>query len=279
MKKIDGPQTIGIIGGKGIIGSFFARVFRRHGYRIIVSDLNTALTNEEVIARSDVLCFAVPLHLTVDIIQNLMPLVRRDQLLIDFASLKIDSMRAMMKSKASVLGVHPMFRPSKRGLKNERVVICKGRADTNHIAWIENILKKEGAHVVAMSAKKHDQLMSIIQVLLHFHTIVLGNTFRKLKIPIRDTLQISSPIYKLEMDVMARIFSQDPKLYGAIEMLNPETKKVTDAFLRETAGLAKAVQQKDLKKFAAEFTKTSKFLGSFKAEAMREIDHLLKYLS
>jgi len=157
--------------------------------------------------------------------------------------------------------------------------MCVGRATEIQEKLVERWFTGCEAKIIKMSAKKHDQLMSIIQVLLHFHTIVLGNTFQKLKIPIRETLSVASPIYKLEMDMIGRIFSQDPFLYGAIEMLNPETKKVTNALLKETAKLTKIVQSKNLKEFEKTFKKTSQFLGEFKDEAMSEIDKLLNHLN
>ena len=184
----------------------------------------------------------------------------------------------MMKSKASVIGLHPMFRPSPIGLKNQTIVMCEGRAKKEQIQMVKNWFMSSGAKIVEMTPRKHDRLMSIIQVLLHFHTIVLGNTMQRLGVPIRETLKTASPIYKLEMDMIGRIFSQNPLLYGAIEMFNPETKRVTTALLKETQRLAKIVLRKNLKNFADVFNKTSEFLGSFKDEALEEINKLLTHI-
>ena len=38
-------KTIGIIGGKGLMGKFFAEFFKHKGFTVLISDKNTKLTN------------------------------------------------------------------------------------------------------------------------------------------------------------------------------------------------------------------------------------------
>lgn len=272
-------KTIGIIGGKGLMGSFFAKFFKQAGFRILISDLKTKLTNRELVEKSDIVFFAVPIHLTEKIIAEVIPFTRKNQLLLDCTSLKTFPMKTMIKSKAEVIGLHPMFRPSSLGLKNQTVVMCIGRASQKTVKTVKRWFLEKEAHVIKMTPRQHDRLMSIIQVLLHFHTIVLGHAMRRLGVPVRETLRAASPIYRLEMDMIGRIFSQNPTLYGAIEIGNPETKRVIKTLLSETQNLAAVVFKKDLRKFEALFRKTSRFLGDFKDEALKEINKLLTHLA
>lgn len=277
-------QTIGIIGGKGLMGNFFKNIFTELGFHVLISDRGTKLSNKKLVLQSDIILFSVPIHLTSAIMKSIIPSTRTDQLLLDVTSIKTIPMREMLKSPAEVIGLHPMFRPpegavGRSGLNKQTVVMCNGRASEKSMRMVRNWFTSSGAKVVKMTAREHDRLMSIIQVLLHFHTIVLGNTMRALRIPLKKTLEAASPIYRLEMDMIARIFSQDPLLYGPIEMLNPETKKVTRVLLKETEKLAAVVLKKDLKKFAHTFKKTSLFLGDFKEKALVEINKLLTHLA
>lgn len=261
------------------MGSFFKDVFEKLGFSVLVSDIGTKMTNKKLVKKSDIVFFSVPIHLTEKVINEVVPFTRKDQLLLDCTSLKTIPMRAMMKSPASVIGLHPMFRPNPLlGLQNQTFVLCKGRASKKQIKTVKSWFIQGGAKVIEMSAKEHDKLMSIIQVLIHFHAITLGNTFEKLGVSLKDTLKVASPIYRLEMDMIGRIFSQDPLLYAAIEMFNPETKRVTAALLRETEKLARIVLSKDIGKFKKAFFKTSQFLGDFKEKALEETNRLLKYL-
>lgn len=272
-------KIIGIIGGKGLMGGFFAKFFRKEGFRVLVSDMKTKLTNRELVKKSDVVFFAVPIHLTEKIIAEVIPFTRKNQLLLDCTSLKTFSVKTMMKSKAEVIGLHPMFRPSRLGLKNQTVVMCIGRAEGKTVKTVKSWFSKGRAKMIEMTPRQHDRLMSIIQVLLHFHTIVLGHAMRRLGVPVRETLKAASPIYRLEMDMIGRIFSQNPTLYGALEMQNPETKRVIKTLLHETQNLATVVFKKDLRKFEALFRETSRFLGDFKDKALEEINKLLTHLA
>lgn len=261
------------------MGGFFKKVFEESGFNVLISDIGTKPNNRELTQKSDVVIFSVPIHLTQKVIASVIPYTRKNQLLMDFTSLKCLSVKAMMKSLAQVIGLHPMFRPSPTGLKKQSIVMCVGRADKNNITFVKDFFRNNGAKTVEMTAKEHDKLMSVIQVLIHFHAIVLGNTIRSLGVPMIQTLKVASPIYRLEMDMIGRIFSQNPMLYGAIEMLNPETKRVTTKLLNETQKLAKIVLTKDIAKFKRNFNKTSEFLGTFKDDALEEINKLLTHLS
>lgn len=260
------------------MGSFFADFFKRKSFEVLVNDIGTKLTKRELAQKSDVILFAVPIHLTEKIIKEVVPYTNEKQLLLDCTSIKVRPINAMMKSKSSVIGLHPMFRPSPLGLKNQTVVMCRGRATKEAELWIEKLLKNDGAKITVMTPKEHDELMSVIQVLLHFHTIVLGHTMRKIGMSIKKTLSAASPIYKLEMDMIGRIFSQNPTLYGSLQMLNPQSKKVIKVLLKETKNLASVIAKKDLKKFKKMFGETSKFLGKFKDDAMEETNRLLTYI-
>lgn len=268
-------RTIGIIGGKGLMGRFFSKFFKKIGFRVLINDIGTKLTNRALVQKSDIVFFSAPIHLTEKIIKTVLPYTRKNQLLMDCTSLKMIPMQAMMKSPSSVIGLHPMFRPGPDGFKNQSIVMCKGRANNKTSAEVEKWFSSAGAKVVKMTPQEHDRLMSIIQVLVHFHTIVLGNTFRRLGMPIKDTLRAASPIYKLEMNMIGRIFSQNPLLYAAIEMFNPETARVTKTLLAETQKMARIVLCKNMKNFAKEFNRTADFLGSFKKQAFKEINQLL----
>lgn len=260
------------------MGSFFADFFNRKGFDVLVNDIGTKLSKRKLAQKSDVIFFAVPIHLTEKVIKEVLPYTNEKQLLLDCTSIKVRPINVMMKSKASVIGLHPMFRPSPLGLKNQTIVMCVGRAQKETALWIEKLFKDDGAKITRMTPKEHDELMSVIQVLLHFHTIVLGHTMRKIGMPIKKTLAVASPIYKLEMDMIGRIFSQDPTLYGSLQMLNPQTKKIIKMLFKETEDLASVIAKKDLNKFKKMFGETSKFLGRFKDDAMEETNRLLTYI-
>ena len=73
-------------------------------------------------------------------------------------------------------------------------------------------------------------MMSIIQVLFHLTTMLAGRTLRKLGIDIYETMEYTSPIYRIEMNLAGRIFAQSPELYAAITQMNPNTGRIFSEF-------------------------------------------------
>jgi len=70
----------------------------------------------------------------------------------------------------------------------------------------------------------HDKAMSVIQGMTHFMLISGGMTMRDLGFKLQETKNLSSPVYQLVLDLVGRILGQDPRLYGEIQLNNPETK-------------------------------------------------------
>lgn len=272
-------RTIGIIGGKGLIGSFLAKFFRGQGFRVIISDVKTPLSNVALVQTADVVIVSVPIHVTKKVIREIVPHTRRGQILADVTSLKTFPVREMLKSKASVIGLHPMFRPGPYGVKGQTMVLCPARCSKSEKKWLAEIFKKSGMIVAEMSAKKHDHLMGVVQALIHFHSLVLGGTLRSLNVNLRDVMKVMSPIYRMQFDVVCRIFAQSPLLYAAIGMENPETKKITRHFLRETENLHNILTQKNRTAFMKNFKKTAAFLGPLSLKAQKESDLLLEFLA
>lgn len=266
-------STIGIIGGKGQMAKFFIPIFKKQGFKVIISDIATALSLQDIAKKSDILIFSVPIHKTVEIIRKTIPFTRKNQILMDFTSLKISPIKEMLKGKSEVIGLHPMFGPTAPNLKNQTIIMCPSR--TKHKNFVRQIFEREGAKIHEVTPSEHDKSMSIVQVLIHFHSILTGNVIRALDVNIKDILKYASPIYRLELSIIGRIFAQDPMLYGAIETMNPFSSEITKKVLEETIRLKKIIDRKDLEKFKKSFIKTSEFLGEFKKTALKESNQLL----
>src|SRR6185369_4713005 len=105
--------VVGIIGINGRFGQMLKGFFEKLNCLVIGSDRDhpTLLTNKEVVEKSDVVLFSLSIRRTVEVINSLIPFSREDQLWMDVTSIKQPAVAAMLRSKAQVLGLHPMFRP------------------------------------------------------------------------------------------------------------------------------------------------------------------------
>ena len=142
---------VGIIGGTGQMGQWFKRFFQDNGCEVLIAGRSTELTHEECAKQSDVVIVSVPIDSTIEIIKKIGPLVRKDALLMDLTSVKEEPIKAMKKfSKAEVVGAHPVFGPSVSTIKDQTVVLCKGRGK-KWFKWLESILDKNGAKLKVLS--------------------------------------------------------------------------------------------------------------------------------
>jgi prephenate dehydrogenase len=269
---------VGIIGGLGEMGRLFARFFRDCRYQVVVADRNTACSNREVVQTADLVVFAVPLHETVPIIAELMPYVGPHQLLMDVSSLKVAPIREMLKSPAAVVGLHPMFGGRISSLLGQTLVACPVRiADT---AWLplKQLFSAAGLRVKECSPEEHDRMMSIIQVLFHVTTMLMGRVLRDMGVNIDETLEYTSPSYRLEMSQVGRMFAQSGALYSAITQLNPNTPEIL-ALLRDGLdSYEKWVRDQDFSAFVADFERSAQHLGGFCERAYRESSEILDFV-
>ena len=269
------PRTIAVIGGQGQMGALMARVFGEIGHRVLVVDRDTKLTASEAAANADVVLMAVPIHETERVIRALGPHVRDDALLMDITSIKAAPVAAMLAATgASVVGTHPMFGPGVHSLQGQRLVVCRARGDV-WADWVVNVFTARGLTVTETTPEQHDRAMSVVQVLTHYQTQVLGITLAKLGVPLDETLRFTSPAYLLELYVAARHFAQDPMLYGPIEMRNPGTASVTHAFRDAANELAGVLANGDQAAFSALFENVRAFFGPFAAEAVEQSSFLI----
>lgn len=273
------PKTIGIVGGKGAMGKWFAKFFKKQGYSVLISDVNTKLTNKELVAKSDVVIFSLPIDKTEKTIKEVAPFARPGSLLTDLTSIKEAPIKAMLKAPKTVevIGMHNIFGPTVPSIKGQTIVLCPARGK-KWLPWLKNVLTKQEAKIKITTAKKHDQAMGIVQALTHFTAITTGMVLKELNIDIKENLSFVSPVYRLSMDEVGRILAQNPNIYADIAILNPYGRKTIKAYLKVCEELFGAISKDDKEKFVKNFNDASKHLGDFPKKALKETNFLLGML-
>ncbi|HET6463912.1 MAG TPA: bifunctional chorismate mutase/prephenate dehydrogenase [Candidatus Krumholzibacteria bacterium] len=272
------PRTVAIIGGRGGMGRCMGNLFADLGHAVMVSDVDTPLTPEEAARTADVVVISVPIDVTVDVIRTIGPLVRPDALLMDVTSVKIAPMEAMLQSsRASVAGTHPIFGPSVHSLQGQRVAFVPGRGD-EWSRWLHTMLEARGLTVVDTDAASHDRVMSIVQVLTHYATEVMGSTMTALGVPLAETLRFTSPVYLMELFMTARHFAQSPDLYASIQMSNPETEHITGQFVATAERLRGDVMARDHAAVQQTFRDVHEYFGEFTERALEESSFMIDRL-
>lgn len=269
--------SIGVVGGTQGMGAFLARVFERGGFFVETMGLDQGPPAEDVASRNDLVIVAVPIADTVSVVRRIAPVVRPGACLMDVTSLKSASMQAMLEHApegVSIVGTHPMFGPHGVDFDRQKVVLCRGRGD-EAFARVKRLFENFGAETIEATPEEHDAQMALIQVLVHEKTMVLGSVLERLKANLGRSLQFASPIYRTELAMIGRMFSQHAELYADILTSNPEAPKLSHVFEQEAAHFARAVAMGDRDAVVARFRQVAFYMKDFAAWAKKQSDAIL----
>lgn len=275
--KITHPThpVIGIVGGLGQLGTVFRREFEARGHTVLISDRVKkagVITTKELIQKADVVIVAVPLGISCRVIAEVAPLLRPEQLFLDVTSVKEKPVEEMLKSKAEVVGLHPMFGPvaSVTGLN---VYACPARAPT-WWPWLRTTFRTMGMHVLRTTPAAHDRLMTAHQSIHHLLMIALGAFLAKRDIDVEKLFETTTPSMRLAMLTTGRLLAANPEMYRDIEFLNPHVPAVLDDLQHVVDELAVIIERRDAAAFLALFKKASDHFGDFKQFAFRETSRM-----
>ncbi len=261
-KTFGNDIKIGIVGGKGAMGSFFKKFFEDKGFDTLISDIDTKLTNKDIATLCDVVFLSVPIDKTFDVIKEVAPLLSENKLLSDFTSLKEDVVATMLTySKSDVIGMHPMFGPFTENLKGQNIVFCEGRDKNGWEEKFTTIFEAGGLHINKMTPQEHDKHMAFVQGLTHLISITMGRVVQKKNCHPNITSSFSTPIYRLNNDLVGRLFAQDLSLYYSIITENKYIKENSEIFLESFMEVQNVLLNQDKKKSSIFLDSIKKFLN------------------
>ena len=267
-------RNIVIIGGNGQLGSIFASAFRASGYHVDALSRRNWDEAEKMLENPSLVIVCVPIDVTDQVIRNLSGLPE-DCVLADFTSVKSAPLKAMLEThRGPVMGLHPMFGPDIASLAKQVIVYCEGRFP-EQCQWVLAQMRIWGARIEAVDALEHDEAMSIIQALRHFTTYAYGVFLAQTNADLDCLVKLSSPIYRLELMMVGRLFAQDPNLYADIILSahrNLETIRHYSEFVEKSL---KIIDSQDKDAFVSSFLKAREYFGDYAAQFMRESKLLL----
>ena len=271
-------KSIGIIGGTGGMGGLFSSLFSRAGFDVSVSGRRTELSNADIAESCDIVMVSVPIRATPGVISEVAPLLREDQVFCDLTSVKKIPIEGMLRSKASVIGFHPMFGPNIPGIRGQNIVATPARCSEEILSQFTSIFTSEGAQVTIMTPEEHDRVMAVVQGLVHFATLAVADAVRTSGIDLEKILSVMSPVYRIEMGLIGRILGQSPDLYGDILRMNPGVKPVLEGFSASVERLRESVSDPCDESFQAFFAANKECFSNYIPLATRDTDALIEAL-
>ena len=195
-------QNVTIV-GVGLIGGSFALALKEKNIakHIIGVDFNEENVQkalklglideiaslEEAVKKSDLIYVAIPVDATLAVMEKIMPLITKKQIVADAGSTKF-ALSEKIKRYAlhkRYVATHPMWGTENSGpeaavhgaFEGKACVICnKQFSDADAVEAIEEIYKKIGMHLIYMDANAHDLHAAYISHISHITSFALANT-------------------------------------------------------------------------------------------------------
>ncbi len=267
-----------IVGGMGGMGHYFRTWFLEAGYNVRILDKDDWSSVDALCKGIDLALICVPIDLTVSVIQQIGPYLPESCILSDVTSVKESTVKAMLASfQGPVLGLHPLFGPTTSTMDKQIVVATPGR-DLESCTWLLDQFATWGNIMVQASPEEHDEIMGFVQALRHFATFGFGQFLYKKNVPVSRTLEFSSPIYRLELAMVGRLFAQDSSLYSSIIFDSKKKRALIKEYLKSMYENMEMLEECDTDAFNQEFKKISDWFGEFSEQALRESSFLIDKL-
>jgi chorismate mutase/prephenate dehydrogenase len=278
VKGVRPDAKILVIGGKGQMGGLFASLFTKSGYEVRILTEHNWDHARDLCKDIDLAIVSVPIERTVQVIEKISPFLPSRALLADLTSIKKEPVARMLSAhKGPVLGVHPLFGPTLSCLDKQIIVVTPGR---NEVAskWFTEQLGLWGAVIVKSTPDEHDEIMEIVQALRHFATFCFGDFLCHRQTKLSRTLEFSSPIYRLELGMVGRLFAQDSALYAQIIFATKERRALLKEFILSLGRHVEMLETNDKQLFIDQFRHVAQWFGPFSDQAMRESTFLIDKL-
>lgn len=273
-KTNPGINKVVVIGGKGALGKVLVGLFESSDYSVTVVEKEDWAQRATLLHDADVVILAVPINQTLRIISEL-PQLPAQCILADVTSIKQAPLAAMLNQhQGPVVGLHPMFGPDAPGMIKQVVVVCDGR-DASSYAWFIEQMVVWGAQIHQTEAKVHDKAMAFIQVMRHFNTFVYGQHLQQENPNLTELIAFSSPIYRLELAMVGRLFAQAPSLYADIIFNDSDNIALLERFHQRFGDAIALLKSQDKQAFIACFKEVENWFGHYAAQCLVDSKQML----
>jgi len=262
--------TLLLVGARGRMASLFKPVLSSANIQIIESDQGD-IVSEEVLDNLDYLWLSVPMSEVVSVAKSFLNRIPTHTCICDINSVKGKLFELYKNYPNEVLSLHPMFGPFVESLQGQKLVVCRSAASSKGDLLLKAI-ENSGVLLRQSTAEEHDKVMALIQVLIHFNKMVVAKVLRDQEIPIEQTLEFTSPIYRLELSIIARMFGQSAELYSHIQSDNNYAPAIREHFVEVAQDLASSLANQDHSMIKDIFDQSSEYFQAFASENLNPIN-------
>lgn len=228
-------QSVGII-GYGNFGAFVHELLKRFAPSVTVrvftpekSIDGVLFFSREVVAQCDAVVFAVPIRAYEDALKETVPLMKREGIIVDVATIKMYTVAQLKKYAGGhpYIATHPMFGPESYAKRNKdvsgfRIVVTDHTLPEDDVLVFCKILEQIGFRVLRMSADMHDRQLAETLFLTHF----IGQIITRAGFVRTDIDTVS---FGFLMDAVESV-KNDTQLFHDVFAYNPHCRSVLERF-------------------------------------------------
>jgi prephenate dehydrogenase/chorismate mutase len=259
--------------GTGGMGSWFARFFKSRGSYVTISDrdqrrgrllaskiqVKWASNNIEAVRESDMVILATPANAVSSVVNEILPALRENVLLVDISAVKSPVMpilRLAEKRGVQVASIHPLFGPLASGLRGKNLVIVK-TGSKRGFKRVKHML--ENASILLTDQQTHDRQTALTLALPHFLNMAFAMTISKRNVA--ETRKFAGRTFNLQM-LLAEIVASEPETTADIQIMNKEFRAILRELERNIKLLAEIVNRQDRAKLVARYQRILEQLSS-----------------
>ena len=159
-------------------------------------------------------------------------------------------------------------------IQGQNIILCPGRGK-RWFDWLKNEFQSKGANIREMDATTHDRNMAVFQGLVHIMSVSMGRTLQKMNLNPAEAISYSTPVFRINVDLVGRLFAQDLGLYEKLIGKNKYVKEVVDLFLSSmNEGRENLLENQDGNRLAF-LEDIQSFLGDFCQQGLKESNQFL----
>ena len=246
--------------GAGKMGVWFAKFFLGEGYSVVVADRNKSKLSKlkteiavetadfaDAAQNADRVLICVSISAFEDVVKTISPSIREDQVVMDICSIKDFPVKVMHKhiKTGLVLGIHPVFGPGSKGVKNKAFILTPTTpAEKEFAESFKKWLETKKARVFVMSPKKHDELMSVVLGFPHFLGLVACDTLLE-QTDYPETKNVAGTTYRMLFTLAEVTALENPDLFASLQLSLPELEKIESSFIKKAQEWLNLIKQKN----------------------------------
>jgi chorismate mutase/prephenate dehydrogenase len=244
-----------VIGGAGHMGRWFVRYLATQGFTVDVADPAArpgegATDWHELALDHELIVVAAPMPASGQILEELAA-SPPPGVVFDIGSLKSPLRRglhALRDAGGQVTSVHPMFGPDTE-LLSGRHVIFVDLGVPQATAAARALFEPTMATLVEMDLESHDRLIAYVLGLSHALNIAFFTALAESGEAAPRLATLSSTTFDAQLDVAAKVATENPDLYFEIQTLNDYGTESLSALLYAVERLRSVVRANDVEGF------------------------------